>query len=237
MNSDEYELKIKDLLPSTTSMARLALYMSELSKLMGEKEHVHFERVSEGSLRLISRIDEVAQPKVKQRLSDVNQTQETRTAFASIQKLLSEDKTTAELLAGGVSILKISGKAEIKPVPLPREQITLRGELIKIGGSDNTIPFTIIEQRTGEKINGNVLGKEMAKDLAKQLYNQIEVVGIGHWLHDQQKDDWKLDGYLVSGFTVLKSIPVLQAIESLYANSDQNAENPLNILDEIRGEH
>jgi hypothetical protein len=237
MKSDEYELKIKDLHPSTTSMARLALYMSELSKLMGEKEHVHFDRVQQGSLRLISRIDETAQSKVKHRLSDVSQTQETRTAYAAIQKLLGEDKTTAELLVDGVSILKISGKSEIKPIPLPRELITLRGELIKIGGSDNTIPFTLIEQRTGEKINGNVLGKDMAKDLAKQLYNQIEVVGIGHWLHDQQKNDWKLESYLVSSFTVLKSIPVLQAIESLYAHSNPNAENPLGILDEIRGEH
>jgi hypothetical protein len=237
MKPEEYELKIKDLTPSTISMARLALYMSELSKLMGEKEHVHFDRISEGSLRVISTIDQIAQPKVKQRLSDVNQTQETSTAFRAIQKLLGEDKTTAELLVGGISILKISGKNETKPTSLPRELITLRGELIKIGGSDNTIPFTIIEQRTSEKINGNVLGKEMAKNLARQLYNQIEVVGVGRWLHDQQKDDWKLEDYLVNSFTALKSIPVLQAIENLYTHSNPNSENPLNILNEIRGEH
>jgi hypothetical protein len=237
MTPNEYELKIKDLNPSTTSMARLAMYMSELAKLMGEKEHVHFDRVSEGSVRLISYIDEIAKPKIDQRLADVNKNQETRNAYNAIQKLLGEDKTTAELIADGISILKITGKSEIKPTLYPKELITLRGELIKIGGSDNTIPFTIIEQRTGEKINGNVLGKEMAKDLAKQLYNQIEVVGVGNWTHDRQKDEWKLDDYLVKSFTVLKSIPVLQSIESLYDQSNPNAEDPLKILDELRGEH
>lgn len=237
MTPSEYELKIKDLKPSTTSMARLALYMAELSKLMGEKDHVHFDRVEESSLRLISKVDPVAQSNVNNRLKNTNLTQETRSAFNAIQKLLGEDQTTAELLAAGVSILKISGKTETKPTHLPKEMITLRGELIKIGGSDNTIPFTIIEQRTGEKINGNVLGKNMAKDLAKHLFNHIELVGTGNWLYDQQRDEWKLEGYHVSGFSALKSIPALQAIETLYSESNPNAENPLHILHEIRGEH
>lgn len=237
MNPTEYELKIKDLKPSTTSMARLSLYMAELAKLMGEKEHVHFNRVEEGSLRLLSKVDQVAQVSVNKRISNTNLTQETRSAFNAIQKLLGEDQTTAELLAAGVSVLKISGKTEIKPTHLPKEMITLRGELIKIGGSDNTIPFTIIEQRTGEKINGNVLGKDMAKDLAKHLFNHIEVVGLGNWLYDHEKDEWKLEGYHVSDFSVLKSIPALQAIEALYSESNPNAENPLHILHDIRGEH
>lgn len=237
MNPIEYELKIKDLNPSTTPMARLALYMAELSKLMGEKDHVHFDSVQEGSLRLLSKVDQTAGANVAKRLTNTNLTHETRSAFSAIQRLLGEDKTTAELLAAGVSVLKISGKTEIKPTPLPKEMITLRGELIKIGGSDDTIPFTLIEQRTGEKINGNVLGKDMAKDLAMHLFNQIEVVGVGNWLHDQERDEWKLEGYHVTSFTVLKSVPALQAIEALYSQSNPNAENPLHILHEIRGEH
>ena len=45
-------LKLNDRTPETLSMKRLGQYITQLSDMLGEVEHVHFESVSKGSAML-----------------------------------------------------------------------------------------------------------------------------------------------------------------------------------------
>ncbi len=49
---NEYRFVIDALRPDAISMARLAEYMGELARLLGETRHVHFLRLDEGSVAL-----------------------------------------------------------------------------------------------------------------------------------------------------------------------------------------
>ena len=51
-------------------MARLAEYMLQFAKFLGEQERVHFVDIERGSSVLLARIEEVAAPKVERRLFD-----------------------------------------------------------------------------------------------------------------------------------------------------------------------
>ena len=48
-------------------MARLAEYMLQFAKFLGEQERVHFVDIERGSSVLLARIEEVAAPKVERR--------------------------------------------------------------------------------------------------------------------------------------------------------------------------
>src|SRR3954464_337622 len=71
----EYQFKIERYSPDTLPMARLAEYMADLARIMGETEHVHFRRVAKGSAVIIPAVDWQAVPKVRARVHSVKRRQ------------------------------------------------------------------------------------------------------------------------------------------------------------------
>jgi hypothetical protein len=65
------ELYIDAFTPESISMSRLAEYMTGFAVLLGQEEHVHFERLKPGSLSLAARSDQVAHNRVRRRLDEV----------------------------------------------------------------------------------------------------------------------------------------------------------------------
>ncbi len=68
---DVYELYIDAFTPATISMARLADYMRDFAEMLGNPEHVHFDKLKAGSLSLATRVDPVAQNKVAHRVEEI----------------------------------------------------------------------------------------------------------------------------------------------------------------------
>ncbi len=64
----EYRLKIDAFGVASLAMARLAEHMSELARLLGEQEHVHFSHLESGSAVLVANIEDPAVLKVGERL-------------------------------------------------------------------------------------------------------------------------------------------------------------------------
>ena len=67
----EFRFRIDAFTPDTLPMERLAEYMTDLARMLGEPASVHFVRLDPGSTVLIQRIDEEAEPKVRHRVRTV----------------------------------------------------------------------------------------------------------------------------------------------------------------------
>lgn len=71
----ERRLKIDVFTPETLPMERLAEYMLQFAKVLGEPERVHFVDVEAGSAVLRARIEDVAVSKVERRIADASRGQ------------------------------------------------------------------------------------------------------------------------------------------------------------------
>ena len=106
-------------------MARLAAYIAELAKLLGETEHVHFDALEESSIRAVVRIDEPAAPKIRERLAGVragDAPEDAMRAAAKLNRMLAEDNAAvpfrvldvlAIFLIGGLGCQRESGEAAV----------------------------------------------------------------------------------------------------------------------------
>lgn len=236
-DSVRYVLKIRDLTPSTAPMSRVAQYIRELSKLMGSEQSVHLDRIYEASLNLESTVDPQADAKVHSRLNNPGSTAESKKAYDAIHRFLYEDKTSAIVSRDGARVFHLDG-TEYLPEEnevYPAEYCTIRGELILIGGRDNSVPFDLIEQGTGNKIHGNI-DKSLAKSLAKYLFGLVEVSGVGSWEYNPIKSMWKLTNFDVQEFTAVDVHNEFEAIDTLRASSDPNGIDPLETLKKIRSD-
>lgn len=230
---DEYQLVIKDLSPETTPMSKLACYLEELAKLMGEKDKVYFVDVQKSSLAIKVSAQEDASAAIDLRLASPLSNNQSASAFAKLQHLLALDNTTAEVKKRGQVVLSLVPVTSQKKIVGPREKISIRGKLITIGGKDPSVPFSIVEQHTNLLIKGNA-SIDLAMNLAKHLFATLEIDGTGTWRKSEADSEWELSDFVASEFRELSSIPLLKSIEALYSFSKSDAKNPLEILKEIR---
>ena len=64
----EYRFIIGAYSPDTLPMSRLAEYMADLARLLGEVERVHFACLERGSTTLVQVVEPEAVPEVQQRI-------------------------------------------------------------------------------------------------------------------------------------------------------------------------
>src|SRR5438105_6441841 len=94
-------------------LARLAEYLAELAKILGEDHSVHLVELQPGSTVLVHQIDEEAAPKILERAAAVRRRDAPAAAMRSydnVNKLLREDGASASLLEDGAEILEFPGK-------------------------------------------------------------------------------------------------------------------------------
>src|SRR6202161_4936833 len=123
----EYRLKIDVFSVDSLPMSRLAEYMTELARLLGEQEHVHFSHLENGSAVLVSNIDESALPKVAERVQKVREGRGSKEAMQAFQTLdgllakddglLAKDNAVAVLIPpDGTNVIEFPGRTRPKPV-------------------------------------------------------------------------------------------------------------------------
>ena len=184
----EYRFTIADgYTPDTLPMERLGEYVAVLARLLGELPNVHFRGIEAGSAVLVATIDLPAQPKVRDRLVSVRQgggPSDARKAFADLDEMLRKDNATGTLGdgAGGV-VLPFPGRNRPEPLVYGpfREDGTIDGQLIRVGGKDETVP---VHLRDGAIIHtGLVCTPEIARRIAPHLYGPtLRVHGAGTWI-------------------------------------------------------
>lgn len=214
----EYRFKIDVFTPATLPMRRLAEYMLEVARLLGEPEHVHFEAVKKGSAILVSRIDFEALPKVRQRVraaAAADAPDELRRPWRKIDGMLADDNAVGSLAETGKTgvVVEFPGRmARSAPIGPIAEDGAIEGQLVRIGGEDKTAHALV---QTGLATVSCEVSRETAKALGAHLYGKpLRFNGRGRWMRSAQ-GDWELLDFKARDFVVLDDAPVGEIMDRL----------------------
>jgi hypothetical protein len=237
----EYRFKIDVFSVESIPMARLAQYMWELSKLLGEPERVHFARLEEGSTILISRIEEPAYPKVTERVASVRRGEgpkDAMDAYRSIDTMLAKDNAIGALTPAGIGgeVIPFPGRTRPKPTRYGpfRERGSIDGVLIRIGGQGDRIPLQL---QDGDAVIACHTSLDTSKRMA-QYYREstLRAFGEGRWVREEN-GSWELLDFFIEDFEVLDDAPLADVIQRLHAVEGSRwgeSEDPVSDILELR---
>jgi hypothetical protein len=219
--SDRHEIRLRIDVFNVESlpMARLAEYMTELARPLGEQECVHFSHLEAGSAGLVSSIDAPAVPKVGERLQKVCEgagPKDAMQAYKALDTLLAKDSAIATLTAeGGAELIAFPGRTRPKPMRYGpfREDGSLDGTVIRLGGRDETIPILL---RDAEGVEYPCQATvEMSKQLAPHYRGAtVRVFGSGRWVREES-GSWTLLQFDISRFEVVDDSPLVEIVAKL----------------------
>ncbi len=224
-------------------MARLAAYMAELAKLLGNESSVHFREITRGSAVLVSEVEAVAVPKVRERLTRVDsasanwqRNDDTLEPCRKLNVMLAADNAIGNLRRGQATILKFPGresaKVKIGPVTQPTSII---GQLVRIGGRDKTA-HAQVEDAEGRSWT-IVMARDQARQLAPHLYGEVlRFAGIGRWARTVN-GQWELDELRLQAWEAITNESLRESVEALrqIEGSDwRKQEDPLAVLAGLR---
>ena len=214
----EYRFIIDAYSPDSLPMSRLAEYMADLARLLGETERVHFLRLEPGSTVLVQVVEPEAAPVVRDRIHAVagnEATDDAIKAFDALNQRLAQDNATGSLCEGGNDeVIRFPGCEQSRPLTFGafNQPGLLDGVLIRIGGRDDTVPVHV---RDGDTIHMCNATREMARRLANHLYGAtLRVYGNGRW--ERNADGlWLLKRFNITGFEELDDAPLGEVVERL----------------------
>jgi hypothetical protein len=215
----EYTLRIDAYTPETMPMARLAEYMGDLARLLGEEKSVHFVRLEEGSAVLVHRIEQEADPKVRERVVRARNgagPSEAIKAIRSINRRLKEDNGTGVLgVRGGAEIIKFPGREEVQAIQgSVTQEDTLDGIVVRLGGLQDWVPVHLQARDGG--LSACLARKPMAQHLGKYIYDaELRVHGRATWF--RIAESWHLERFYIHRFDLLDDRPLSSVIADLQA--------------------
>ena len=237
-----YELYIDSFTPETIPMARLADYMASFAELLGHREHVHFGELKPGSLRVGARVDEIARRKVDKRVDEVRYGGGPQPALKALRDLddkLAEDNAVGRIVRGKAKLIEFPGRTrhveeKLGPVEQPG---TLDGEVIQIGGRDETINIHL--KADAQYLTPCVTSKAIARRLAHHLFGApIRVRGTGTWAR-MESGTWLLKKFEITDFETLDETPLSKLFDGLRARlapPDGGRTNPVDLMRQLREE-
>jgi hypothetical protein len=233
----EYTFRIDAFTPETIPMARLAEYLAELSKLVGHNQSTHFDRLEEGSARLVYKIDAVDAPQVEQRLARTGEPdapKDLKKAFDALDYMLANDNAVGELRnPNGTVIIPFPGRDRPNALSFPafRQDGSIDGQVVRIGGKDATAHVIL---KDGAVTYSNInLTRQMARQLRSYLYDQkVRLIGSGRWARSPE-GVWKLLEFSVDRFEVLDDSSLTEVLESLRDIPDNGLTSSANIYDDL----
>lgn len=238
--SVEYKFKIEAFSPDTIPMARLAEYMADLAKMLGQEEHVHFVKLEAGSTNLVHKVEWEAVPKVRERVRAIKHGEappDAAKAYQSIDRRLAQDNAVGSLIdsISEKKVVEFPGRKRPEPVTYgPFTQPgTLDGILIRIGGEDDPVP---VHLEDGDKIHICYAKRSIARVLAPHLFGSpLRVSGTGKWRREPD-GSWLMDRFTIQDFTELNDAPLSEVVNKLRrVEADwKSQEDPLGELDRLR---
>jgi hypothetical protein len=243
MANIDYTFKIDAFTPETLPLKRLAEYLSQLATLYGSQERVHFVRLKKSSAILINRVEFESAPKVKERLDGVKHRDapnEAIDAYSRLDNMLAEDNATGVIALAqpkrkAAIILEFPGRnrESIENFGAVTQTGSLDGQLIRIGGFDETVPVLLLEEDRRRYCTCN---RETARLLAPYLFGQeLRVFGNGRWQRDAF-GNWAMERFSISNFQPLNETGLSEVTANLRSiESDlQKFDDPLGELRRLR---
>ena len=205
-NADELRWVLEGFTPDTLPMARLAEYMEQLAKLYGHDEAVHFERLEDNCVAVISRVDlGPERAKVGSRVRAVGSKSaapDAMRAFENINRMLGEDEKTARLKLGSAIIIRFPGIVPDEPKELTIEDAaTISGYLYYLSEDDEGKVHLRIRPSSGNVVMCQAKDG-VGKNLRAYLFSDVRVSGKGTWVRSFN-GDWNLKNLEVSEASIL----------------------------------
>jgi hypothetical protein len=219
----EYRFKIDAFTRETIPMWRLSEYLLSLSVLLGERDHVHFERLEDGSAVPVVAVEWESQPKVQRRVHEAKNhdgPEDARRAIETINRKLAEDNATAELIdPDGARILPFPGRKRLtQPEYGPfNQQGTLDGVVARIGGETAEVDPVPVHLQEGKVLHICRAPQDVARRLAPFLLEPnkpIRVSGVGRWFRDAH-GQWEMRSFTITGLDPLRKTTLSEVVERL----------------------
>lgn len=216
----EYQFRIADsYTPATLPMERLAEYMTALARLLGEGEHVHFNAVEPGSVKLKAKVDVPAQPKVYARVHAVRDgggPGDARKAYNTLDDMLRKDNASGTLAGDdGATVISFPGRTRPEPLVFGpfRQDCTLDGQIFRIGGKDDTKHVHIRDGAV--EFTDLVASEVVALRLRHHLFGStLRFHGEGTWFRHGD-GAWELRNFRISDFEELEDRSLSEVVASL----------------------
>lgn len=236
----EYKFRIDAFTPASMPMVHLAEYMAALAAFLGHVERVHFVRLEGGSTVLVHEIEPETAPRVRERIESVRRgdgAPDALRAFHDIDRMLAQDNAIGVLCEpAGAEIVRFPGRERPKPVVFGsfRQQGSLDGYLVRIGGRDQTKHATLME---GDVVRHCEMTEEMAYEMAQHIFKRpLRVFGEGRWRRTPD-GKWSLEQFTASHFELLDdaSLPdVVARLRAIEGSDWKKLDDPFRELRRIR---
>ncbi len=223
-------------------MARLADYMTSFAELLGQRDHVHFGELKQGSRVVAACVDEIAQRKVERRVEEVRFGQgpeSARRALRDIDDKLAEDNAIGHILRGGkAKVIEFAGRTRHVEAQLgPVEQAgAIEGQIVQIGGRDETIN---VHLKAGDQFHLCITSKATARRLAEYIFGgPIRARGKGVWAR-MESGTWTLKRFVIEDFDPLDETPLSKLFDGLRERLVPPAcgrMNPVDLMRQLREE-
>ena len=241
--ASEFEFKITGWTPATIPQVRLGEYLVEVAKLYGEAANVHFGSIRKGSVVLKSTVEGPAIPKVQRRLMEVSRgvaPKEATEAFRTLDDMLADDNSKGLLRGNGgdsAIVIRFPGREREQPVEFAgiREEGFLEGELIRIGGRDETIHLAL---QSGDTVySAIVTDRDTARRLGPLIFGPtIRLNGTGTWARSRE-GVWTVTRFVVASFTEIPNEPLADALDDIRRIGGSRwhlEDDPMKALAELR---
>lgn len=216
--SHEWHFTIDAFTPDSLPMARLAEYLTQLARLLGETRSVHLVRIERGSTVLVHEIDADAVPSVQRRVKAVRERRGSGSAyeaFRSLNRYLAEDDARARLEMNGsdTDVLVLPPSAGSQPdVAAVRQTASVSGVIVRVGGIGKRVPVLLASH--GKQTAGCHADRTTAKKLARHLFEPVRLFGEGQWSRGSD-DTWDVDRFSIERFEPLDDATLAEVLDSL----------------------
>lgn len=237
---EAYELtfRIDAFTPASLPMARLAEYMADLAKLLGETENVHFTRLEKGSVVLVQQIERPAIPNVKARLSAVRRNEapsDAMKAFARLDRRLADDDATGTLAdRDGAEVIRFPGRETPRPLDYPsfRQRGSLDGVLRRTGSKEDPPKIMLVD---GDKTWNCEATWELINSLQGHINKgRIRVHGDGRWKRNSD-GEWSCEHFRIESFEPLDDASWEDTAKRLQTAAPWTTTDLLSDLADLRG--
>lgn len=212
----QYELHVLGTSKKTLSLDDFADLAKRLADLLGEQHRVHFGALKNGSARILAKVEQSARQDVVVQLAKMRQA-DTSSKITKLNDYLGSKGWRGELKnAEGSVIIAFPGTPQKKPeqVQTVYQPDSLIGQVIKIGGRDDTVPMTL-KTPDGAFVDVNVKGRDEARKLAQHLFGgDIKINGNATWTRDEE-GQWTCSAMEVLSFEETDSTPLVDLFETL----------------------
>lgn len=219
MEDTTFALRIEGVAPEDLPTRRLAAYLDEFGRLLGEEASTRFESVAAGSTKIAVRSLSIAAPKVRERLAAARDgaMPDASRSIRRLDAMLSEDNASGALSEEGRPgvIIRFPGaNARATQLPVIAEAGSLQGELIRIGGRDETAHAML---RDHDRTYTCIVSHDLARALGRYLFGpQLRLHGRGRWKRSLD-GTWEPVDFRATEFDVLDSATLAEAAAKLRA--------------------